>query len=145
MVVKTIKFGELPNELDKIIRNMIKEAGKTQAKTTRQAGEFMRKTAISFAPSHSTETEQGIYGQKSGKNYMVISETSSGFPQNVFADGRIMGWAFNKGMVRYPQVHVTGIKPNGKGQGFFTQAENLTKDYFSGIVLKDISLWEIIK
>lgn len=139
MGAKTVALHALPEELAKIYDTLMKQARKTQVKTTRQAGTFMLKKAALFAPYLSGETVAGLDGHKEGKNYVVISDVASGgFPQNVWADGRIVGM---KDQVPYSWRQVTGIA----GGGFFTKAEEVTNKEFINIVTKDVSFWETVK
>jgi len=144
MVTKTVNFKQVPEELDKMLHNMMKESGKTRAKSTAQAGNFMVKTAKSYAPVDSGATKAGIIGFKSGKNYIVESSVANTYKENAFADGRIKGRG-KGGNVYYKSVHRTGVKPDSKGYGFFTQAKIRTQDFFSRIIIKDVSSWKILK
>ena len=141
MATKTINFNQLPNELAKMIPNLIKEQGKTRAKTTKQAGTFMVKTAKGLAPYKSGDTKEGIIGFKEGKNYAVQSTVPrSRFHQNMWANNT-PGWLGTQKKLPYPMVQKTGVS----GGGFFTKAQKLTEAYFEGIVIKDVSKWKLIK
>jgi len=142
MVVKVIDFKQLPDELDKMIDNIAKEAGKTKSKTVKEAGTFMIKTAKAYAPrGESLETSKGITGHKEGTSYAVESKVNNpGFSQNVWADNR-KGYYGTRSKVAYPGVQRTGIT----GGGFFTKAQESTRKYFKDIIIKDISKWKIIK
>ena len=73
-----------------------------------------------------------------GFGYKVISTVPNTFPQNVWADNRIVG---GRHMVPYPWVQKTGVS----GGGFFTKAIKDTRVEFKGMIIKDISNIEVVK
>lgn len=136
MVVIDIK--DLPSWFNRIERNLLKQVKRVKVQAPRKAGTYMVKQAMKMAPHQSGETERGIKGKKHGKGYAVISSVDNVYPQNVFADNRIVG---TKGQVPYRWVQKTGVS----GGGFFTKAELMTAKKYNELVIKDVSEWEIVK
>lgn len=139
MGIKTITLDQLPSEMDKIYKNLMNEAKKTQVKDTRLAGNFMVRAAKKLAPSKSGDTERGVVGRKEGKSYAVISSVPGSFPYNFWLDNRA-----EMPMVKgrpYSLVQKTGIQ----GGGFFTIAGQQTAKYFKKLVVKDMTKWETVK
>lgn len=138
---KTVRFEQLPEEIDKIYDNLMKENKKTRVKTTREAGQYMIVLAKKFSPYKSGDTQRGIRGMKQGRDYLVMSSVpNAGFAQNVWADNRL-GYLGTKGKDPYIKHQKTGVS----GGGFFTKAAELTRKKFTNIVIKDISKWETVK
>lgn len=136
MAVKEVPFERLAEEFEKIYDNIGKEFKKTRAKSVKQAGSFMLKSAKKMVPRKNNDTYKGLKGYKQGTGYVVESSVPVWFPYNWWLDNRktVDG-------VHYPNVQKTGVT----GGGFFTKAKKLTEKRFSDIIIKDVSKWEIIK